>query len=155
MSDADRVELVRLSEIDTTTLSDLFNDRRVRRHMPLAQEPMSKAEILDWVKAKESYWDDLGFGPWGIRISGVFAGWGGLQPLNDGRIFLRDIVGFAEVVLEVEQFEADMAFGHFSRLPARAGRIGRVVFVTEVKLPFAAANAFELLAPVVKERFVR
>ena len=83
MSDANPVEFVRLAEIDAPTLSQLINNPRVQRHMPLAQGSMSNAEIHDWVRAKESYWDDPGFGPWAFRIGGIFAGWGGLQPWND------------------------------------------------------------------------
>lgn len=43
---------------------------------------MTEADVHAWVGNKERHWDELGFGPWGIRIEGTLAGWGGLQPFN-------------------------------------------------------------------------
>ena len=60
----------------------LVNDPRVQRHMPLAGNEMGEADVHTWVRDKERYWDELGFGPWGIRIDGTLAGWGGFQPFN-------------------------------------------------------------------------
>src|SRR5436309_14430334 len=82
MTSAD-IELVRLPEVDRASLSRLVNDPRVRRHMPLTGGEMSEAEIGEWIVGKERIWEDHGFGPWGVRIGGEFAGWGGLQPWDD------------------------------------------------------------------------
>jgi len=77
------IQFVRLPEVDTASLSRLANDPRVLRHMPLANGAMSEADIREWIVSKERIWEEHGFGPWGIRIRGAFAGWGGLQPWDD------------------------------------------------------------------------
>jgi hypothetical protein len=51
--------------------------------MPLATSALSEADIREWIVSKERIWEEHGFGPWGIRIGGEFAGWGGLQPWDD------------------------------------------------------------------------
>ncbi len=80
------IEFVRLTQVDTAGLLRILNDARVVRHMPLAGGEMTEADVQEWVRVKERHWDKLGFGPWGIRIAGTLAGWGGLQPFNGGDV---------------------------------------------------------------------
>ena len=63
------IEFVRLSHVDTAGLRRLLNDPRVQRHMPLAGDEMTEADVHAWVGNKERHWDELGFGPWGIPVS--------------------------------------------------------------------------------------
>jgi ribosomal-protein-alanine N-acetyltransferase len=104
MNDTEPIEFVRLTQIDTASLSQLVDDPRVRRHMPLSQGAVSDEWIREWVRAKEAIWADLGFGPWGIRIGGAFAGWGGLQPWNDeveiALVLKPDFWGYGRAILE-------------------------------------------------------
>jgi ribosomal-protein-alanine N-acetyltransferase len=106
------IEFVRLSHIDTASLLRLVNDPRVQRHMPLAGDEMSAADVHAWVGDKERYWDEFGFGPWGIRIQGTVAGWGGLQPFNGdveiALVLLPEFWGWGKAIfLRLEQY----AFG--------------------------------------------
>ncbi len=61
----------------------LLNHPDVIRHMPLATERWTEGAVTDWVKGKDAQWQTNGFGPWAIRMGGVFAGWGGFQ--REGR----------------------------------------------------------------------
>jgi GNAT superfamily N-acetyltransferase len=51
----------------------------VIRHMPLATESWTEHAVMAWAKGKDAQWQAHGYGPWAIRIDGVFAGWGGFQ----------------------------------------------------------------------------
>ena len=73
------VELIRLGEVRLADIVALHNDPRVLRHMPLAGGTFDESECRKWVESKERQWDKNGYGPWGILINGMFAGWGGLQ----------------------------------------------------------------------------
>ncbi len=115
MSEGPRVgaiEFVRLSELDTASLLRLVNDRRMQRHMPLAGDEMREADVHAWVADKERYWDEFGFGPWGIRIRGTVAGWGGLQPFDGdveiALVLMPEFWGWGRAIfLRLQQF----AFG--------------------------------------------
>ncbi len=54
--------------------------------MPLATK-FSEAESAEWVRDKDAQWACHGYGPWGILLDGVFAGWGGFQYEHDGPDF--------------------------------------------------------------------
>ena len=73
------VRLIRLGEVSVADIIALHSDPKVLRHMPLAGGTFDEAECKKWVESKESQWEGNGYGPWGILINGVFAGWGGLQ----------------------------------------------------------------------------
>lgn len=73
------LKLIRLSEIELADIIALHNDPRVLRHLPLADGNFDEFECTRWVKSKETQWEVNGYGPWGIVINGVFAGWGGFQ----------------------------------------------------------------------------
>src|SRR6266704_3427661 len=98
------IEFVRLPEIDTASLSRLVNDPRVRRHMPLGEGGMSEANFREWVRRKERIWDEHGFGPWAIRIKGMFAGWGGLQPWDGdvevALVLMPEFWGWGKAIFE-------------------------------------------------------
>lgn len=76
--------LHRFVEIDPATWLTLLNDPDVHRHMPLAgdtqwTEPMA----ADWAAAKDAQWAENGYGPWALKLDGVFIGWGGFQKEGD------------------------------------------------------------------------
>jgi len=73
------LNLVRLSEIELADIIALHNDPRVLRHLALADGNFNEFECARWVESKETQWKANGYGPWGILINGVFAGWGGFQ----------------------------------------------------------------------------
>lgn len=109
---ASAIEFVRLSQVDTASLLRLVNDPRVQRHMPLAGDEMSEADVHASAGDKELYWDKFGFGPWGIRIQGTIAGWGGLQPFNGdveiALVLLPEFWGWGKAIfLQLKQY----AFG--------------------------------------------
>ncbi|PHV09462.1 GNAT family N-acetyltransferase [Chitinimonas sp. BJB300] len=64
-----------------------MNHPDVIRHMPLADGNWTEKSVIDWVAGKDSQWTMNGYGPWAIRIDGVFAGWGGFQKEADGADF--------------------------------------------------------------------
>jgi GNAT superfamily N-acetyltransferase len=82
------LRLVRLSEIEPAEIIELMSHRLVRRHMPLAEGDFGAEQCAAFVAAKEGQWRDHGYGPWAFLIDGVFAGWGGLQPEEDGEVDL-------------------------------------------------------------------
>ncbi|MGY6275181.1 GNAT family N-acetyltransferase [Methylomonas sp. MgM2] len=73
------LKLIRLSEIELADIIALHNDPSVLRHLPLAGGNFDEVECMRWVESKETQWEVNGYGPWGIVINGVFAGWGGFQ----------------------------------------------------------------------------
>jgi RimJ/RimL family protein N-acetyltransferase len=72
-----------LSEIPAPELLALLTDPDVRRHMPLAGDNWDEAGAAGWARAKDAQWQEHGYGPWAVRIDGVFAGWGGFQKEGD------------------------------------------------------------------------
>lgn len=78
MPDAD-LELAPLSSVPIADITRVLNEPRNARHMPLAGEPFTEDAAARWVAAKESQWQEHGYGPWAVRVGGVFAGWGGFQ----------------------------------------------------------------------------
>ena len=106
---ASAIKFVRLSQVDTASLLRLVNDPRVQRHMPLAGAEMTKADLREWIRAKERHWDELGFGPWGILIRGTLADWGGLQPFNGdveiALVLVPEYWGWGRTLfLQIEQY---------------------------------------------------
>ena len=82
------ITFVRLTEVDLDAVTALLNEHRNARHLPLARGDAFTAETAaDWVAAKDGQWDEHGDGPWGIRIDGDFAGWGGFQAEENGADF--------------------------------------------------------------------
>jgi [ribosomal protein S5]-alanine N-acetyltransferase len=145
-SNAGEIELVRLPRIDAAELMELLNDRRVLRHMPLAGDDMSEADVHEWVRGKERHWEERGFGPWGIRIRGAFAGWGGFQPWGEdveiALVLKPDFWGWGHAVFECLTglaFE-DLRLSHVVVLlpPSRARARGLL------RLGFVRAGASEL-----------
>ena len=68
-----------LSDIPNQAWRALWRHPDVIRHMPLATENWSDGALSEWVQGKDAQWKVNGYGPWAIRIDGVFAGWGGFQ----------------------------------------------------------------------------
>lgn len=97
-----RITFHALSEIAPGDLVRLFNDPRVRRHMPLADALWDEAGVRDWAKGKDAQWQENGYGPWGIRIDGTFVGWGGFQKEGDeadlGLVLLPAYWGFGAMI---------------------------------------------------------
>jgi len=73
------IEFRRLSDIDAAEIIALSTHPLVRRHMPLADDDFGEAACREWVRGKESQWQQHGYGPWAFMLDGQFAGWGGLQ----------------------------------------------------------------------------
>lgn len=73
------IELVDLDTVTPIEVMALHNDPRVLRHLPLALEPFDLALSQQWLEGKQQHWQVHGYGPWGIRVNKMFAGWGGLQ----------------------------------------------------------------------------
>ena len=77
--------MLRLAPLDAAPvhfLCDLFNDRRVRKHMPLASGTMDAEWVRAWIAGKKRLWSDPAFGPWSVWIDDACIGWAGVQP-ND------------------------------------------------------------------------
>jgi RimJ/RimL family protein N-acetyltransferase len=68
-----------LAEIDGATWLTLLNDPEVHRHMPLGGTAWTASAAADWARGKDAQWTTNGYGPWALRVDGVFAGWGGFQ----------------------------------------------------------------------------
>jgi len=83
----DRIEFVRLFEVDEKQLIELMNNDLVGKQLPLLTGDFSVEQCRAFLEAKEKLWDDYGFGPWAILIDGKFAGWGGLQPESNDADF--------------------------------------------------------------------
>lgn len=74
------LERVDLRTIPIPELLELMNDPRVGRHLPLLSGTFDAEAAHAFLEAKAAMWREHGYGPWGFRIDGRFAGWGGLQP---------------------------------------------------------------------------
>lgn len=77
-----KLEFIRLSAIDRSEIVALNTHPLVLRQMPLGDTSFDDAACLEWVKGKESQWDEHGYGPWAFTLDGKFVGWGGLQAEN-------------------------------------------------------------------------
>lgn len=77
------LEFVPFSSISGATWLTVLNNPEVHRHMPLAGKVFTEAEAVDWATGKDRQWVENGYGPWAIRIDGIFAGWGGFQKEGD------------------------------------------------------------------------
>ncbi len=76
------IEFRRLPEIEKLEIIELMNNDLVRRQMPLLIGTFTEKFCEQFVRAKESLWENHGYGPWAFVVDGSFAGWGGLQPEN-------------------------------------------------------------------------
>lgn len=70
------LEFKRLSDIKRSEIVALNTNPLVLRQMPLGDTSFDDAECLEWVKGKESQWDEHGYGPWAFTVNGKFVGWG-------------------------------------------------------------------------------
>ena len=77
-----RVKFKRLTDITRAKIMALSNHPKVARHMPLAKGRFTPSDCEKFIAAKESMWEEFGYGPYAFVIEGQFAGWGGLQPEN-------------------------------------------------------------------------
>jgi RimJ/RimL family protein N-acetyltransferase len=73
------ISLHRFSEISAADWVRLLNDHEVHRHMPLGGDAWTEPRAAEWAAGKDAQWTSNGYGPWAIRMEGVFAGWGGFQ----------------------------------------------------------------------------
>lgn len=77
------IEKRKLSTVDKKLIIELFNERLVKRHMPLASETFDESHYQAFLEAKKSIWQEYGFGPMAYFVNGEFIGWAGIQP-DDG-----------------------------------------------------------------------
>jgi ribosomal-protein-alanine N-acetyltransferase len=78
----------RLTDVPLDSVLELLNERRNRRHMPLAGPGDFDADSArKWVAAKDAQWESHGFGPWAVLHDGDFAGWAGFQREEGGADF--------------------------------------------------------------------
>ena len=93
-----------LRDIPVAELVTLLNDKDVRRHMPLAGGHWDEKSAAAWAVGKDAQWVENGYGPWAIRLDGVFAGWGGFQKEGDdvdlGVVLLPAFWGHGKAILE-------------------------------------------------------
>jgi hypothetical protein len=123
------VKLIRLGEVRIADIIALHNDPSVLRHMPLAGGTLDESECKKWVESKESQWETNGYGPWGILIDGVFAGWGGLQ---------------------LEMGDADLALVLFSKYWG----YGRIVYQKMIEIAFEEMG-FESVTALIPSSRIR
>lgn len=80
------ITFTRLTEAPFEEVVRILNEPRITRHMPLSS-PFDPDDARSWISAKDSQWEENGYGPWAIMIDGAFAGWGGFQREEDGPDF--------------------------------------------------------------------
>lgn len=110
-----RLTLSALSDIAPADWAHLLNDKDVQRHMPLAGDHWDETKAREWAAGKDAQWQENGYGPWGIRIDGAFAGWGGFQKEGDeadlGLVMLPEFWGHGATL-----FREFVALGRKMRL---------------------------------------
>ena len=76
------------------------------------------------------------------RISEVIPAFRGkrLEAGDHVRVLRGEVVGFTDVAFKVEQRYSDLALRVFPWLAIAAGRVGMIVIVRQVQLPFAAPH---------------
>ena len=77
--------MLRLAPLDAAPIDfllDLFNDARVRKHMPLAGGLVDVEWVHAWIAGKQRQWPDATRGPWSVWHGDFCIGWAGVQP-ND------------------------------------------------------------------------
>lgn len=62
---------------------DLFQDARVKKHMPLSESNIDEKWIQNWISGKEKYPKETPFEIYSIWDDGNFVGWGGIQADGD------------------------------------------------------------------------
>lgn len=62
---------------------DLFQDARVKKHMPLPESTVDENWIQNWIAGKEKSSKQIPFEIYSIWDDGNFAGWGGIQADGD------------------------------------------------------------------------
>ncbi|HAT3977608.1 TPA: GNAT family N-acetyltransferase [Legionella pneumophila] len=77
------IEKRNLQSVDKNLIIQLLNDPLVKRHMPLSVDNFDEKHYTNFIQAKESIWENFGFGPWAYFIDDKFVGWGGIQPDGD------------------------------------------------------------------------
>lgn len=78
--------MLRLAPLDAGPidfLTGLFNDPRVRKHMPLAGGSVDAAWTQNWIAGKQRQWPNPDSGPWSVWSDDVCLGWAGVQPNDD------------------------------------------------------------------------
>lgn len=79
--------MLRLAPLDAAPIEflvELFNDTRVRKHLPLASGTSDADWVRGWIHGKQQLWADSTFGPWSVWHGDSCIGWAGVQP-NDER----------------------------------------------------------------------
>ncbi|WP_339697854.1 GNAT family N-acetyltransferase [uncultured Roseivirga sp.] len=76
------IEFKLLGEVQKSDIIDLMNNQLVRRQMPLLTGKFDENTCSKFIEAKETLWQNHGYGPWAFIVKGQFAGWGGLQMEN-------------------------------------------------------------------------
>lgn len=75
-----KIEKRKLRDVDKNLIIRLLNDPLIKRHMPLSANNFNEKQYVEFIEAKESIWENFGFGPWAYFIDDKFVGWGGIQP---------------------------------------------------------------------------
>ncbi len=76
---SNKIEFVRLSEIEPREIAEHMSDTRVAEHMPLLTFDWDEVAVAKFVATKEECWRRDGLGHWAIVVNGRYAGWGGFQ----------------------------------------------------------------------------
>ncbi|HHL3493945.1 TPA: hypothetical protein ACQ53F_002811 [Legionella pneumophila] len=76
------IEKRNLQSVDKNLIIQLLNDPLVKRHMPLSVDNFDEKHYTNFIQAKESIWENFGFGPWAYFIDDKFVGWGELNPME-------------------------------------------------------------------------
>ncbi|WP_425408103.1 GNAT family N-acetyltransferase [Hyphococcus sp.] len=153
------IEFVHLHQIEEDRIIDLMNDEMVGKQLPLLGGGFSRDQCRAFLKSKQQFWDEYGFGPWAFIIHGEFAGWGGLQPeqgeADFGLVLHRKFWGWGRrIFVQVkEQAFNEMNLGSIIILlpPSRTKlkAVTRLGFVKDGQLVVdgAAFNKFRLTNP--------
>jgi hypothetical protein len=80
-----------LNQASNEDLVQLLNDRRVTKHMPLA-ETVDSEWVEQWKNNKSKLWSSPEHGPWAVYFHSDFAGWAGLQPDGDNEVELAIVL---------------------------------------------------------------
>lgn len=83
---AGEFEFARLTEVPIAAVTELLNEPRNARHLPLSGR-FDEESAAAWVAAKDGQWEQHGYGPWAVLVDGEVAGWAGFQREENGADF--------------------------------------------------------------------
>jgi RimJ/RimL family protein N-acetyltransferase len=135
----------------------LLTDPEVHRHMPLGGDDCTEGKAADWAAGKDAQWAENGYGPWALRLDGVFAGWGGFQKEGEdadfGLVLLPEFWGRGmEIGSELLRRGWEMGLPSVTFLlpPSRRMRgLGRLGFVPDGEMDYGGYRflRFRMMRP--------